>query len=154
MYTAFKLPFKTVQGHGCVIKDLAFGCDCCSCIALNTPMHLGKPSLVKKDGNLLQNECALPDARFWVGNTYKLCNNKINLWVLASHYGCVWLASPSRPHDTHSLSPWQELIERSLTPSWWRHAPRKWPTQQAGQLGLIRVSPWNDVKETGLTQGS
>ena len=43
--------------------------------------------------------------------------------------------------------------ERPLTLSWWRHAPKarpKWPTPQAGHLGLTRVSPCNDVRARAI----
>ena len=53
------------------------------------------------------------------------------------------------PEVLNWVSPWQELIERSLTLSWWRHVPRarlKWSIPQAEHLGLTQVSPWNYVK--------
>jgi hypothetical protein len=63
-------------------------------------------------------------------------------------------SSHSQEHrgDPPSLSDkyyWQELIKRSLTLSWWRHAPRaspKWPVPQARHRGPTWVSPWYDVK--------
>ena len=50
----------------------------------------------------------------------------------------------STPRCSFEWSPWQELIERSLTLSWWRHAPGvspKWPTSQAGHLGWPGWAP-------------
>ena len=76
---------------------------------------------------------------------------------LNTHYGCVWLASLCRP-----LSPSNELFERSLALSWWRHAPSrassKWPVPQAGQaLGADPGEPleWRQsyAKVPGFDQG-
>ena len=61
-----------------------------------------------------------------------------------------------RPAVLTQVSPWQELIERSFTLSWWRHAPRAsptWPVPQAGYWGLTRVSAWHDVKAIRMNQG-
>ena len=78
---------------------------------------------------------------------------------------CVRLASLGRPRGAHSAEPLTSANRTiMLALSWWCHASRvtpKWPTPQAGQWGLTRVSPWNDVKafectggRPGSTQGS
>ena len=54
------------------------------------------------------------------------------------------------------VSPWQVLIEPSLTLSWWRHAPRaipKWPVPQAGHLGMSGMNPWNGIKAIWMYRG-
>ena len=77
--------------------------------------------------------------------------------------GCVRLAFVCRPRGAHS-SPWQELIERSLTLSWWSRAPRSSqsdPFHKQGTWGWPGWAPRMTSKLfewtrgwSGSTQGS
>ena len=71
--------------------------------------------------------------------------------------GCVRLASLGRPRGAHSGEPltranWTVTHPLVVTSMHLGPAP-KWPTPQAGHLGLTQVSPWNDVKAIRMYRG-
>ena len=99
-------------------------------------------------------------------NSSKAASNKhvqvkVNFGFPVPREGAKWVRSISFPVSTqvcaHSGEPWQELIERSHSPSRddamrLRPAPSD-PFHKQGTGGWPGVSPWNDVKYIRMNRG-